>query len=107
VALTLLALLWVEHRRPRWARGAGRALVETLGTASLSAYVFHQGMLFWHPFKRVNFNFRAFFEGRLDWATYWPMTALVLGLTWLLVKAFAQVRRVPLSAWAARRRSSP
>jgi hypothetical protein len=107
IALTLLALLWVESQRPGWLRGRAGALVETFGTASLSAYVFHQGMLFWHPFKRMNFNFRAFFDGSLDWAEYGPMTALVLALTWMLVKAFAKARAAGLSAWAKRRRFSP
>lgn len=102
VAFTLLALLWVETRRPGWVRGWPKQVLETFGTASLSAYVFHQGMLFWHPFKRFDFSFRALFEARLDWAEYWPVTALVLALTWLLIQAFSALRGRTRAALEAR-----
>lgn len=76
----------------RWAAG--------FGTTSLSAYFFHEMLLF----QRHVGLFTRFFRGQCDWPLFWVLTAALIALTWLCVRAWDRLAprlRAKLTASAA------
>lgn len=72
-------------------------LVGAFGASSLSAYFFHEMLLYQ---QHVGI-FTRLFKGRCDWVTYWPVLAALVVATWLCVKAWAPIDarlRAPRSA---------
>lgn len=54
------------------------------GTSSLSAYFFHEMLLF----QRHVGVFARFFRGKCDWPAFWALTAALIALTWACVRAW-------------------
>jgi uncharacterized membrane protein len=85
LVLTLVAALDAVETRWSSARQSplGRWL-SGLGVASLSAYFFHQMLLFQHHVGL----FARFFRGRADWGLYWVLVAALVALTWACVRGW-------------------
>lgn len=97
VCVVTLALLGLEAwlaSRPVSAGAARpspvRRFVETFGTSSLSAYFFHQVLLFVRLF---GFSFTAFWKDKCGWAQYAVLTVALIGLTYVLCLAVDPVER--------------
>lgn len=94
VCVTLLVLMWVEARlsaRPVASPPSRvRRFIETFGTASLSAYFFHEALLFYRTF---GFSFERFWGNRSGWAQYAVLTVALIALTYLLCRALDPVDR--------------
>jgi uncharacterized membrane protein len=88
LVLSVLALLrGVEVRWPGVRSSRAIALLGTFGASSLSAYFFHEMLLYeWHVGV-----FTKLFRERLDFVTYWPVLAALVVATWLCVKAWDRV----------------
>ena len=85
VCLVLLALLALEAwRAPAAVPSRGRRFVETFGTASLSAYFFHQALLYFHIF---GLSFEVLWGNRSGWGQYALLTGLLILLTYGLCHA--------------------
>ncbi|HEY0093681.1 MAG TPA: hypothetical protein VGB96_05125, partial [Archangium sp.] len=80
VSLVLLGLMELERRM---ASNAGpsrvRRFVETFGTASMSAYFFHEALLYFHIF---GFSFEKVWGGRSGWGQYALLTGVLIALTY-------------------------
>jgi len=88
LVLSLIALFRViEVRVPASPRSKLAALVGTFGASSLSAYFFHE-MLLYQQHVGV---FTKLFRERCDWVTYWPVLAALVFATWLCVKAWERI----------------
>lgn len=101
VCAVLLGLLWLEGRLPEATPPSRlRRFIEVFGTSSLSAYFFHEMLLFY----RLGgvFSFQRFWGDRSNWGMYWLLLALLIGLTFLLCVAVDR-----LLAWARRARHAP
>jgi Heparan-alpha-glucosaminide N-acetyltransferase, catalytic len=93
VCTVLLVLLWLEGRVPAGtAPSRVRRFVEVFGTSSLSAYFFHEMLLFYRTFGV--FSFQRFWGDKSDWPQYWLLLAALIGLTYLLCIATDRVERV-------------
>ncbi|MBX5480513.1 MAG: DUF1624 domain-containing protein [Myxococcaceae bacterium] len=102
VAVILLGLLHIEHRMPRLSRAPPIWILDVFGTSSMSAYFFHEALLFY----RLNgFSFEAVWGHRAGWAAYAGLTALLValtfGLSWLTDRLYRRVS--PLLDEALRR----
>ncbi|MBL8935823.1 MAG: DUF1624 domain-containing protein [Archangium sp.] len=88
LVLSVVALFrLVEVRWPSSPKSKLAALVGTFGASSLSAYFFHEMLLYeWH----VGI-FTKLFREKCDWVTYWPVLAALILCTWLCVKAWERV----------------
>ncbi len=92
VCAVLLGLLWLEGRVPVGATPSRpRRFVEVFGTSSLSAYFFHEMLLFY----RIGgvFSFQRFWGDRSGWLQFWLLLAALIGLTFLLCVATDRMRR--------------
>ncbi|RKG91963.1 heparan-alpha-glucosaminide N-acetyltransferase domain-containing protein [Corallococcus terminator] len=106
VCAVLLGLLWVEGRMAPDAKPSrARRFLEVFGTASLSAYFFHEMLLFYRTF---GFSFQRFWGDRSGWLQYAGLLVLLIACTYLLClavdpaeralkKGFARVRQLVLS----------
>ena len=105
VALVLLGLMALE---PRAAAQPGRVrlVVERFGTASLAAYVLHEGLLFYRVF---GLSFSRFFADSVGWGLYWVLTVALLVLTYggILALDAASARWRGWLAWAWERVAPP
>ncbi|MFP2904163.1 hypothetical protein ACLESD_03630 [Pyxidicoccus sp. 3LFB2] len=93
VCTVLLGLLWLEGRVPAGAKASRtRRFIEVFGTSSLSAYFFHEMLLFY----RVGgvFSFQRFWGDRSGWLGFWLLLAALIVLTFLLCIATDRVERV-------------
>ncbi|QDE90475.1 hypothetical protein BHS06_16695 [Myxococcus xanthus] len=93
VSTVLLVLTWLEARVPvNAAPSRLRRFVEVFGTSSLSAYFFHEMLLFY----RLGgvFSFQRFWGDRSGWLQYWVLTAVIIGLTFGLCVALDRLERV-------------
>lgn len=80
----LFVLLFAEQvSRPeaRWLRSLPVRFVETLGGASMAAYVLHLMLLHYRFF---GYSVNGVWGGRSSWPLYWLLTAGVILLTWAL-----------------------
>jgi hypothetical protein len=95
VSLIAWALLLVE-RRAGEGRRAHRAVwfVEVFGTSSLSAYFYHQALLFYEDW---GFSFQSRWGDHCGWGKYAALTAALIGCTFVLVL---------ITDWLYRRASS-
>jgi uncharacterized membrane protein len=83
VCLIAYALLLLERRAGEGRRGHGALwFVEVFGTSSLSAYFFHQALLFYEDW---GFSFRSRWGDRCGWGKYAALTAALIGCTFVLV----------------------
>ena len=99
IALVLLALVGLEVGLEAWGRRDAapswpRRFLETFGTSSLSAYVLHLGLLYFHVF---GLSFEVLWGGRCDWGRYALLTALLIALTYGLCRALDALQALRLS----------
>ncbi|MCP3142075.1 heparan-alpha-glucosaminide N-acetyltransferase domain-containing protein [Pyxidicoccus xibeiensis] len=93
VCAVLLGLLWLEGRVAVGAKPSRlRRFIEVFGTSSLSAYFFHEMLLFY----RIGgvFSFQRFWGDKSGWLGFWLLLAALIGLTFLLCIATDRVERV-------------
>ncbi|WNG36750.1 DUF1624 domain-containing protein [Archangium violaceum] len=106
ICIVLLGLIALERRMAQGAEPSRvRRFVETFGTSSLSAYVFHEGLLYFHIF---GFSFETVWGNRSGWGQYTLLTVALIGLTYGLCLAVDWLQRLPRTAgphlrarWAA------
>lgn len=94
VLLLLAMFRLIEVRWPRVSASRAVATLGAFGASSLSAYFFHEMLLYEH---HVGF-FSKLFRERLDWITYWPVLAALIVCTWLCMKLWAPLD-ARLRAW--------
>jgi uncharacterized membrane protein len=89
------ALRLLELRFPASAKWGVPKWLAAFGGASLSAYFFHEMLLY----QRHVGVFARFFRDRADWPTFWLLVAALIGATWACVKAWTALQaRVTSSA---------
>ncbi|MCP3099529.1 DUF1624 domain-containing protein [Myxococcus sp. K15C18031901] len=97
VCAVLLALMWVEGRLPAGqAPSRARRFLEVFGTSSLSAYFFHEMLLFYRVGGVLSFD--RFWRDRAGWGLYWVLTAALIVATWLLCLGWDRLERGVKSA---------
>lgn len=80
LVLSLVALFRVlERRRPAVVSSRPAKWLAQFGGWSLSAYFFHEMLLFQHHVGL----FTRFFRGKCDWPLHWVLVAALIALTWL------------------------
>lgn len=80
LVLSLVAVFrLIEIRFPKSVDSRLAKLASRFGGWSLSAYFFHEMLLFQHHVGL----FTRFFRGQADWPLYWVLTAALVALTWL------------------------
>lgn len=77
----------VERRFPQSAQQPAVRWLAAFGGASLSAYFFHE-MLLYHRWFGV---FAKYFRDRADWPLFWGLVAALIAATWACVKAWDRV----------------
>lgn len=77
----------VELRLPTSTATRGAKWLAAFGTSSLSAYFFHEVLLYQHHVG----VFSRFFRDRAEWPLFWLLVAALVGLTWLCVRAWDRV----------------
>jgi uncharacterized membrane protein len=88
LVLSLIALLRGIEVKVTGSRSSKvAALIGAFGASSLSAYFFHEMLLYEHHVG----IFTKLFRERCDWVTYWPVLAALVLSTWLCVKAWERV----------------
>jgi len=91
VCLGLLALLAVEARLPAQAPASRtRRFLELFGTSSLSAYFFHEALLYYRVF---GLSFEVFWRDRSGWLQYGALTVLLILMTAGLCVGVDRVQR--------------
>ncbi|RJS19792.1 hypothetical protein DRW03_22165 [Corallococcus sp. H22C18031201] len=92
VCAALLVLLWLESKRASEAPPSrARRFIEVFGTSSLSAYFFHQMLLFYRT--AGVFSFQRFWGDRSGWLLYTGLTLALIALTYLLCRAYDWLER--------------
>jgi uncharacterized membrane protein len=80
VCLVLLGLVGLEWRTaPGAAPSRVRRFVETFGTSSMSAYFFHEALIY---FRLFGFSFERVWGGRSGWGQYALLTGVLICLTY-------------------------
>jgi uncharacterized membrane protein len=89
VCLVLLGLMGLERRMaPGAAPSRVRRFVETFGTSSMSAYFFHEALIYYRFF---GFSFEKVWGNRSGWGQYALLTVVIIGLTYGLCLALDPV----------------
>lgn len=88
----LLLLLWFEHKGGRWVKSAPVTFITAFGSSSMAAYFFHEALLYFRP-PPIYFSFHAWWGDTASWEKYWALTAVLIGLTWVLVLLTDKVYR--------------
>ncbi|TSC31165.1 heparan-alpha-glucosaminide N-acetyltransferase domain-containing protein [Corallococcus sp. Z5C101001] len=92
VCAVLLGLLWVEGRMAPDARPSrARRFLEVFGTASLSAYFFHEMLLYYRVFGV--FSFERVWGDSSGWLKYSGLLALLIASTFVLCIAVDPAER--------------
>jgi uncharacterized membrane protein len=92
VSAVLLGLLWVEGRMaPDSKPSRARRFLEVFGTASLSAYFFHEMLLYYRVFGV--FSFQKLWGDSAGWAKYGGLLALLIACTYVLCVAWDPLER--------------
>lgn len=96
VVLLLALLRLIERTVPSVVNSKPVSLLAAFSTSSLSAYVFHQ-MLLYQRFVGV---FTRFWREQCDWPLYWGLVIALIAATWLCVKGWNRLeptlrRRLP------------
>lgn len=95
LVLSLVAVFrLIEIRFPKSVDSRLAKLASRFGGWSLSAYFFHEMLLFQHHVG----IFTRFFRGQADWPLYWPLTAALVAMTWLCCRWWDGVEP-KLKAW--------
>jgi uncharacterized membrane protein len=90
VCLVLLGLVGLEWRTASSAPPSRvRRFVETFGTSSMSAYFFHEALLY---FRVFGFSFEKVWGNQSGWARYALLTGVLMGLTYGLCLALDRVQ---------------
>ncbi|PTL80834.1 heparan-alpha-glucosaminide N-acetyltransferase domain-containing protein [Vitiosangium sp. GDMCC 1.1324] len=90
VCIVLLALVGLEWRTASSSTPSRvRRFVETFGTASMSAYFFHEALLYFHIF---GFSFEKVWGNRSSWGQYALLALVLIGLTYGLCVALDPVQ---------------
>ncbi len=104
--LGLVALFrLIERRWPRSAQSKFARWLAGFGGASLSAYFFHEMLLYHRHFGL----FAKLFREKADWPLFWVLVAALIAATWACVQLWARVEprlRAGLTSLAARLRPS-
>lgn len=87
VLLVVASLRLVERLVPASTESRLAKVVGAFGTSSLSAYFFHEMLLYQ---RHVGIFTRAFRE-RCDWLTFWPVLAALVLATWACVRLWDRV----------------
>ena len=102
--LGLVAVLrLIERRWPKTTPSTAAKWLGGFGAASLSAYFFHE-MLLYHRWVGV---FARFFREKADWPLFWVLVAALIAATWGCVKLWTRVEpklRARLTFWEAKPR---
>lgn len=77
----------IERRWPATTPSAAAKWLGSFGAASLSAYFFHE-MLLYHRWVGV---FARFFREQADWPLFWVLVAALIAATWVCVKVWTRV----------------
>jgi len=88
----LLLLLWFEQKGAGLVKSAPVRFVSAFGGTSMAAYFFHEALLYFR-LPLVGFSFNAWWGKSCDWPKYWALTALLIGITYLLVLLTDRVYR--------------
>ncbi|WXH33402.1 hypothetical protein WA016_07407 [Myxococcus stipitatus] len=97
VCAVLLALMGLEARMSSGQEPSRvRRFIEVFGTSSLSAYFFHEMLLFY----RIGgvFSFQRFWGDRSGWVQYWVLTAVIIVATWMLCLAWDRLEHLVKTA---------
>jgi uncharacterized membrane protein len=89
----------VERSWPASAQTRTLKWLGGFGAASLSAYFFHEMLLY----QRHVGLFSRFFREKADWPLFWVLVAALIAATWVCVKAWDRVEpklRARLTFWA-------
>ncbi|WP_257450535.1 DUF1624 domain-containing protein [Archangium lipolyticum] len=90
VCIVLLGLVGLEWRTASSAPPSRvRRFVETFGTSSMSAYFFHEALLY---FRIFGFSFEKVWGNQSGWARYALLTGVLICLTYGLCLALDRVR---------------
>lgn len=87
VLLLVACFRLLERGWPRLIDSRVAKWLTAFGGASLSAYFFHEMLLF----QRWVGVFGRAFRDEADWALYWALVPLVVGCTWACVRLWARV----------------
>lgn len=86
--LSLVAVFRVIERTwPRIVEARAMKWLAAFGGASLSAYFFHEMLLFQHHVG----VFTRFFRGQAEWPLYWVLVLVVIGCTWVCVQLWNRI----------------
>ncbi len=85
---TVLVFRGVERSRPAWAQTRVGAFLTTFGTSSLSAYFFHEMLLFYPTLGFL--SFAKWWRGKLDWAELAAALVALWALTYACVQLWAR-----------------
>ncbi len=89
LVLSLVAVFrFIETRVPASVTSRPVKVLGTFGASSLSAYFFHEMLLY----QRHVGLFTRFWRERCDFVTYWPVLAALIAATWACVVAFDWAR---------------
>ncbi|QAT85799.1 hypothetical protein EJ065_4244 [Corallococcus coralloides] len=99
VCAVLLVMLWVEGRMAPDAKPSrARRFLEVFGTASLSAYFFHEMLLYYRVFGV--FSFQKLWGDSSGWLKFAGLLALLIACTFVLCLAWDPVERAVKKAFA-------
>lgn len=87
VLLVVAMFRALERLLPSSPRSRIATVVGTFGTSSLSAYFFHEMLLY----QRHVGIFTKLFRERCDWLTFWPVLAALVLATWACVRVWDRV----------------
>ncbi len=92
MAVLLLLLAAEQKAGPRLGESAPVKFITAFGSTSMAAYFFHEMLLYLRqPF--TGFSFNAVWGKQCDWPLYWLLTAVVIALTYVLVRITDRVYR--------------
>lgn len=93
----------IEKKWPLNAQSRPAKWLARFGAASLSAYFFHEMLLY----QRWVGLFTRFFRAQADWVLFWLLVAVLIAATWCCVQALERVKkRLTASSEAAPRSAS-
>lgn len=87
VLLLVAAFRAIEVRWPQAVTSRGAKLLGTFGASSLSAYFFHEMLLY----QRHVGVFTRFWREKADWGLFWVLVLALIAATWACVKVWDRV----------------
>lgn len=107
VVAAVLLLRAVERRSGRAPGSRAARLLTAFGTASLSAYFFHEMLLFFPSFRL--FSFAMYWREACDWGGFWALDLALTAMTFGCMQAWARLEpkvKARLTSWGARPRAA-